>query len=87
MLKNYLYSALRNLRKNRFYSSINVLGLAVGMAGFLLIAQYVVFERSYDRFHTGGDQIYRVQLDQYQNDELMLASAENYPGTGPAPSG
>ena len=84
MLKNYLYSALRNLRKNRFYSSINVLGLAVGMAGFLLIAQYVVFERSYDRFHAGGDQIYRVQLDQYQNDELMLASAENYPGAGPA---
>ncbi len=84
MLKNYLYSALRNLRKNRFYSFINVLGLAVGVAGFLLIAQYVVFERSYDRFHTGGDQIYRVQLDQYQNDELMLASAENYPGAGPA---
>ena len=84
MLRNYFYSALRNLRKNRFYSFINVLGLAVGVAGFLLIAQYVVFERSYDRFHTGGDQIYRVQLDQYQNDELMLASAENYPGAGPA---
>ena len=84
MLRNYFYSALRNLRKNRFYSFINVLGLAVGVAGFLLIAQYVVFERSYDRFHTEGDQIYRVQLDQYQNDELMLASAENYPGAGPA---
>ncbi len=84
MLRNYLYSALRNLRKNKFYSSINVLGLAVGVAGFLLIAQYVFFERSYDRFHAGGDQIYRVQLDQYQNDELTLASAENYPGVGPA---
>ncbi len=84
MLKNYFYSALRNLRKNRFYSLINVLGLAVGVAGFLLIAQYVIFERSYDRFHAGGDRIYRVQLDQYQNDELMLASAENYPGAGPA---
>ena len=84
MLRNYFQSAVRNLRKNKFYSSINVLGLAVGIAGFLLIAQYVVFERSYDRFHTNAGQIYRVQLDQYQNDGLMLASAENYPGVGPA---
>jgi putative ABC transport system permease protein len=84
MLKNYFYSALRNLRKNKFYSLINVLGLAVGMAGFLLIAQYVFFEHSYDRFHAEADQIYRVQLDQYQNDEMILASAENYPGAGPA---
>ena len=84
MLKNYLHSALRSLRKNKFYSIINVLGLAVGMAGFLLIAQYVFFETSYDDFHAQGDEIYRVQLNQYQNDELMLASAENYPGAGPA---
>ena len=84
MLENYLYSALRNLRKNKFYSLINVLGLAVGMAGFLLIAQYVFFETSYDRFHAHADEIYRVQLNQYQQGELMLASAENYPGAGPA---
>ena len=84
MLKNYLRSALRSLRKNKFYSIINVLGLAVGMAGFLLIAQYVFFETSYDNFHSQSDEIYRVQLNQYQNDELMLASAENYPGAGPA---
>lgn len=84
MLKNYFHSAVRNLRKNKFYSLINVLGLAVGIAGFLLIAQYVFFERSYDRFHAQGEQIYRVQLDQYQNDERMFASAENYPGVGPA---
>ncbi len=84
MFENYLYTALRNLRKNKFYSFINILGLAVGMAGFVLIAQYVFFETSYDRFHIHRDQIYRVQLNQYQNGELTLASAENYPGAGPA---
>lgn len=84
MLENYLRSALRNLLKNKFYSLINILGLAVGMAGFLLIAQYVFFEMSYDNFHQQGDQIYRVQLNQYQNGELTIASAENYPGAGPA---
>lgn len=84
MLENYLYTALRNLRKNKFYSLINILGLAVGMTGFVLIAQYVFFETSYDRFHAHNNQIYRVQLNQYQNGELTLASAENYPGAGPA---
>lgn len=84
MLKNHFRTALRNLLKSKFYSLINVLGLAVGMAGFMLIAQYVVFERSYDNFHERADQIYRVQLNQYQNGELILASAENYPGAGPA---
>lgn len=84
MFKNYFQLAIRNLRKNKFYSILNILGLAVGMAGFLLIAQYIFFETSYDEFHEQGDDIYRVQLNQYKNNELTLASAENYPGTGPA---
>ncbi|MFA0960195.1 ABC transporter permease [Roseivirga sp. BDSF3-8] len=84
MIRNYFRSAIRNLGKNKFYSLINIFGLAVGIAGFLLIAQYVYFELSYDRFHENAEQIYRVQLNQYRNGELSLASAENYPGAGPA---
>lgn len=40
MIQNLLLTALRNLKKNKFFSLLNILGLAVGMAVFLLIAQY-----------------------------------------------
>lgn len=54
------------------------------MAVFLLIVQYVRFERSYENFIPGGENIYRVSLTAYRNNELIMASAENYPGVGPA---
>ncbi|HKR06189.1 MAG TPA: ABC transporter permease [Bacteroidia bacterium] len=63
---------------------LNILGLAIGMAVFLLIAQYVKFERSYENFIPGKENIYRVKLESYNNKELLTASAENYPGVGPA---
>ena len=60
MLKNYFKIALRNLKRHKGYSSINVLGLAIGVAGFVLILLYVQDERSFDRYHEQGDRIYRV---------------------------
>jgi len=60
MLKNYLKTAVRNLSKQRTHSIINIAGLAVGMAVFILILSYVWFEFSFDRYHTKADQIYRV---------------------------
>jgi len=60
MLKNYLKTAIRNLRKHRTHSIINIVGLSVGMAVFILILSYVYFEFSFDRFHSKSDQIYRV---------------------------
>ncbi len=62
MFKNYLITAWRNILKNRTFSLINVLGLALGMAACLLVLQYVGFELSYDNFHTKGDRIYRVGI-------------------------
>jgi putative ABC transport system permease protein len=50
MLKNYLKIAYRNLLKNKVFSLINILGLAIGMTACLLILQYVSFEMSYDNF-------------------------------------
>jgi putative ABC transport system permease protein len=60
MLKNYFKIAARNLLTNKFYSLINIAGLAIGIACFLLILLFVEDELKYDRFHTKADRIYRV---------------------------
>ncbi len=61
MLKNYLKTALRNIKRHKVYTVINVLGLAVGLAFFILIGLYVRSELGYDRFHENKDRIYRVE--------------------------
>ena len=60
MFRNYFAIAHRNLIKNRGFSLINLFGLAVGLAGVILIAAYVRFETSYDRFHEKADRIAQV---------------------------
>ena len=62
MIKNYFKIALRNLRKQRFYSLINILGLAIGLAVCLLITLFVLDELSYDRYHEKADRIQRVHM-------------------------
>ena len=64
MLKNYLTIAVRNLFRQKFYSAINILGLAVGMACSILILLYVQDELSYDCYHKNADRIYRVVREQ-----------------------
>jgi putative ABC transport system permease protein len=61
MLKNYLKTALRNFEKHKVHTVINVLGLAAGLAFFILIGLYVRSELGYDRFHENKDRIYRVE--------------------------
>ncbi len=63
MLRNYLKTAYRNLSKHRFYSIINITGLAVGITSCLLIVLFVVDELSYDKFHEKSDRIYRIEGD------------------------
>ncbi len=60
MFKNYFKIAWRNLVKNVGYSIINIGGLAIGMACFLLIAMFIRNELSYDSYHEKGDNIYRI---------------------------
>jgi len=60
MVKNYLKVALRNIRRQKGYSLINIAGLAIGMACCILILLWVRDELSYDRFHEKRDNIYRV---------------------------
>ncbi|HEX3766883.1 MAG TPA: ABC transporter permease, partial [Puia sp.] len=63
MIKNYLMVAWRNLLKNKIYSILNITGLAVGLASFLLIALYIMDELSYDRYNTNAERIYRINSD------------------------
>ena len=60
MIRNYFKTAIRNLKKNRFYSFINVAGLSIGIACAILITLFIIDELSYDRFNQNGDRIYRV---------------------------
>ena len=60
MFKNYLTVALRNVRRHRGFSVINIVGLAVGMAASILIADFFFHELSFDRHHEKVDLIYRV---------------------------
>ena len=60
MFKNYLVVAMRNLMRYQLYSAINITGLAIGLAGSILISLFIKDELSYDRFHEQADQIYRV---------------------------
>jgi putative ABC transport system permease protein len=60
MFKNYLRIAIRNLSKDKFYSAINVLGLALGITSCLLIMIFISDELSYDRMHHKAERIYRV---------------------------
>ena len=83
MLKNYFKTAFRNLQKNKMFSLINVMGLAIGMTAFLIISGYVRFEIGYDSFHKNANNIYRVTMDRYVDNEFKFKSAKTYPAIAP----
>src|SRR3569833_2549487 len=60
MIRNYIKTAFRNLLKNKGFTAINVLGLALGLATCLLIVFYVFDEIGYDRYNVNANRIYRV---------------------------
>ncbi|WP_370090463.1 ABC transporter permease [Ekhidna sp.] len=62
MLKNYFKVALRNLLKHKFYSLLNVIGLSIGLACFMLISLFVKDELSYDAHLDGADRIFRIDF-------------------------
>ena len=62
MIKYYLKTTIRNLIRNKFYSIINMIGLAIGITACILIMLYVQNELSYDKFQEKADRIYRVNL-------------------------
>ena len=60
MFRNYFKTAIRNILKQRIYSLINIIGLSIGIASFVLIGLYIADELSYDRYHEKSDRIYRL---------------------------
>ncbi|HZZ75363.1 MAG TPA: ABC transporter permease, partial [Puia sp.] len=66
MIHHFFQIAWRNLLKRKFYSFINITGLAVGMACCILIAVYIRNELSYDQYHAKRDRIVRV-LQAFRN--------------------
>ncbi len=63
MFISYLKIAIRNITKNKFYSIINILGLAIGIASFIFILLFITEELSYDKYHEKALRIYRIESD------------------------
>ena len=84
MLSNYLLVAFRNLIRNRIASLVNIIGLALGMAAFVLIIQYVRYELSYDNFHVEEARIFRVQQDRYNKGLITTQWAAGCSAVGQA---
>ncbi len=70
MIKNYLLVALRNLRKNKAFSAINILGLALGMACSLLILLWINDERNMDKFNKNTTRLYSIYERQYYDNKI-----------------
>ncbi len=83
MIKNYIKTTFRTLSKNKIYSALNILGLALGLAACLFIVQYVSYEYSYDKFHSNHENLYRVRYMVYRSGELDIDCAAAVPRVGP----
>lgn len=83
MIRNYFKIAMRNLLKHKFYSVINILGLAVGVTCFLFIILYVREELSYDLHHEKADRTYRINVDARIGDQNFI-TATSPAAVGPA---
>lgn len=84
MIKNYFKIAWRNLWKNKTFSAINIFGLSIGIAAFLLIINYLRFEYSYDDAHVKKDRIFRVPMITKEKDGKEQTFAFTYPALAPA---
>ena len=84
MIKSYFKTAWRSLWKNKTFSAINIFGLSVGVAAFLLIINYLRFEYSYDDAHVKKDRIYRVPMMTKEKGGKEQTFAFTYPAVAPA---
>lgn len=85
MFKNYFTIAWRNLRHNKSFSSLNIVGLSIGMTCCLIIFQYVALESGFDRFHEKNEDLYRV-LQAYANPTEEMSTGHAYTAQALAPS-
>ena len=79
MFKSYLKIVLRNIKRHKGYSLINITGLALGIACCLLITIWVLDELSYDKFHENAASLYRVEENQHYSGRLFHVTVTPYP--------
>ncbi len=79
MLINYFKIAFRSLWRNKVFSSINIIGLSIGMSAVFLIFLYIQFEFSYDSYHTKANRIYRLAIDLKTPEELIRSPKSSAP--------
>ncbi len=84
MFRNYFKISIRNLAKQKLYSAVNIIGLAIGLAAFLLLNEYIKFERSYDRFFADSENIYRLTTDQVKEGVIGTRDAMSWNPSGKA---
>lgn len=82
MFKNYFITSLRSLMRSKGFSTINIVGLAVGLATFSLISFYVYHELSFDRYHQNADRIFRI-VENLKTENEMLFQSTSAPPMGP----
>ncbi len=79
MFRNFIKIAFRYIIRNKIFSLINIVGLSIGVACFILIALWIKDELSYDRFHEHLEQIYLVNKEYQLGDEISSNPATPYP--------
>src|SRR6516164_7689395 len=75
MFKNYFKTAWRNIIKNKTFSFINVIGLAVSMSVCFLIMLIIADQKSYDQFRANKNRIYRIQTVGKNGNNMRMASS------------
>ncbi len=78
LLKNYSIIALRNIRRHKGYSFINIASLVLGLACCFLISGLIIYELSYDNFHENSENIYRVNRDVFERGRQYYVSMTPY---------
>lgn len=81
---NNLRTYVRSFKKNKLSNALNIAGLAIGLAGFICIMLYVEHEFSYDKFHTGYGDTYRVVKDFVTADGSSVPDATTPPALAKA---
>ncbi|ADB40619.1 ABC transporter permease [Spirosoma linguale] len=77
MIGSYIKTSSRNLMRNKLFSSINIVGLAISMSVGLLLIAFMLDLYSYDRFHQNGERIYRITSIQTSNQEERQSGQSN----------
>lgn len=83
MFKNNLKIAIRVFQRDKVYSSINVIGMATGLAIALLILLYAQFEMSYEDYNPNADRVVRITMDYLDGETVIDQDSETYPPLGP----